>query len=62
MITKDSPEAAAQLIKSLTERVVDNVKKVIIGKDDAVRLMVIAVLSQGHVLLEDVPGLNRLYF
>jgi len=59
MITKDSPEAAAQLIKSLTERVVDNVKKVIIGKDDAVRLMVIAVLSQGHVLLEDVPGVGK---
>ncbi len=47
------------MIQSLAERVVSNVKLVIIGKDDAVRLTLIAVLSQGHILIEDVPGVGK---
>ncbi len=53
------PSAAVQMIQTLTERVVTNVKRVIVGKDDAVRLTLIAVLSQGHVLIEDVPGVGK---
>jgi MoxR-like ATPase len=41
------------------ERVVSNVGQVIIGKDDAVRLAVVALLSRGHVLVEDVPGVGK---
>lgn len=47
------------MIQTLTERVVANVKRVIVGKDDAVRLTLIAVLAQGHVLIEDVPGVGK---
>ena len=36
-----------------------NIRKVIIGKDDAVDLAVIGLLCQGHVLIEDVPGVGK---
>ena len=36
-----------------------NVRKVIVGKDDAVDLAVIGLLCQGHVLIEDVPGVGK---
>ena len=38
---------------------VDNITRVIIGKDDIVRLVVAAVISRGHVLLEDKPGVGK---
>ncbi len=37
----------------------DNVGKVVIGKQDAVELLLVALLSEGHVLLEDVPGVGK---
>ena len=43
----------------IADRIIDNVKKVIIGKDDAIRLGVIALMCQGHVLIEDVPGVGK---
>ena len=41
------------------ERITRNVGRVIIGKDDAVRLAMVALLSRGHVLVEDVPGVGK---
>lgn len=49
-------------IRELSEsaaRVMDNVERVIVGKQDAVRLTLIAVLCGGHVLIEDVPGVGK---
>ena len=43
----------------VAERIIDNVNKVIVGKDNAVRLGVIALICQGHVLIEDVPGVGK---
>ena len=37
----------------------ENVGKVIVGKDNTVELMVIALIASGHVLLEDVPGTGK---
>jgi MoxR-like ATPase len=37
----------------------ENVAQVIIGKDEAVELMLVALLCDGHVLLEDVPGIGK---
>lgn len=37
----------------------DNVGKVIVGKQDAVQLLLIALLCRGHVLIEDVPGVGK---
>jgi MoxR-like ATPase len=46
-------------ISDAAERIMSNVERVIIGKRDAVRLMLIAVLCHGHVLIEDVPGVGK---
>lgn len=43
----------------LAERVVENVKKVIIGKQREVELALVAVICQGHLLVEDVPGVGK---
>ncbi|MFC1935530.1 AAA family ATPase [Chloroflexota bacterium] len=45
--------------RAVAERIIDNVKKVIVGKDGAIRLGVIALMCQGHVLIEDVPGVGK---
>ncbi|UKS26740.1 MoxR family ATPase [Paenibacillus sp. HWE-109] len=46
-------------IKRIASLIQDNVSKVIVGKDDTVELMVIALIASGHVLLEDVPGTGK---
>ncbi len=43
----------------ITENVIREVKKVIIGKDDVIEKIWISILAQGHVLLEDVPGVGK---
>ena len=45
--------------KIIAERIIANVEKVIIGKEAEVRLALIALLCQGHVLIEDVPGVGK---
>jgi MoxR-like ATPase len=40
-------------------KIIENVEKVIIGKREAVQTTVIALLCQGHVLIEDVPGVGK---
>jgi MoxR-like ATPase len=46
-------------IRSVAEQVLANVEKVIVGKRDEVELALIALLCQGHVLIEDVPGVGK---
>ncbi len=41
------------------QRVVDNVSRVVVGKKGAVDLLLVALLAEGHVLIEDVPGLGK---
>lgn len=43
----------------LKNKIVENVSKVIIGKEDVITLLLTALLSDGHVLLEDVPGTGK---
>ncbi|MBI2171082.1 MAG: MoxR family ATPase [Chloroflexi bacterium] len=45
--------------RDVAQRILDNVNKVILGKGDAVRLGVIALICQGHALIEDVPGVGK---
>ncbi|SHJ16475.1 AAA family ATPase [Lutispora thermophila] len=40
-------------------KVVDNVSKVIVGKEDVIELIIVSFICGGHVLLEDVPGLGK---
>ncbi len=46
-------------IKAVAERLVTNVEKVIVGKTAEVQLTVIGLLCQGHLLIEDVPGVGK---
>jgi len=48
-----------QDVQAIAQKIADNVEKVIVGKHDAVQLTVIALLCQGHVLIEDVPGTGK---
>lgn len=41
------------------ERLTENLGQVIVGKSDAIRLVLVALLSGGHTLLEDVPGVGK---
>ena len=52
----DSDLSKAQ---QLAEKIVENVEKVIVGKTEAVQLAVIALVSQGHLLIEDIPGVGK---
>ena len=40
-------------------QVVENIQKVIVGKEEPIRLMLTALLCRGHVLIEDVPGVGK---
>ncbi len=46
-------------IKEFGESVAGNLEKVIVGKRQSIELIVIGLLCQGHVLIEDVPGVGK---
>lgn len=48
-----------QSIADFSARIADNVDRVIVGKRDVTNLVLVALLCQGHVLLEDVPGVGK---
>lgn len=48
-----------QDIQEFAGRIVDNVERVIVGKRQAVQLTVLGLLCQGHMLIEDVPGVGK---
>lgn len=41
------------------DRLVANIEKVIVGKREAVKLLTIGLLTNGHILIEDIPGLGK---
>ena len=43
----------------LVERIRNNIRKVIIGKDNVIDLLLISLLCSGHVLIEDIPGMGK---
>jgi MoxR-like ATPase len=48
-----------EVVRSLSERVIDNVERVIVGKRREVQMTLIALLCEGHLLIEDVPGVGK---
>jgi len=46
-------------IQDFAARVINNVEQVIIGKREAIELLLVALLCEGHVLIEDVPGVGK---
>jgi MoxR-like ATPase len=45
--------------QQLASKIVENVEKVMVGKTESVKLAVIALISQGHLLIEDTPGVGK---
>lgn len=45
--------------RSLPSRLVDNIEKVIIGKREPIELAVVCLLSEGHLLIDDIPGVGK---
>jgi MoxR-like ATPase len=45
--------------RQLAEKIVRNIEKVMVGKPEAVQLAVIALISRGHLLIEDAPGVGK---
>ena len=54
-----NPRVKVEPIRELADRVRGNVERVILGNHHEVELALIALLSQGHVLIEDVPGTGK---
>ncbi len=45
--------------KELFNAVRENIRRIIVGKDDVIELILVALLCEGHVLIEDVPGVGK---
>jgi len=52
-------DKSADQIRELGSKVKENVSRVIVGKGEVVELAIIALLCEGHLLLEDVPGIGK---
>ncbi len=46
-------------VQSVSQAILQNVERVIIGKREAVELAILGLLCQGHLLIEDVPGVGK---
>ncbi len=46
-------------VQQVAEKIIDNVEKVIFGKRSVIEMTVIGLLCQGHLLIEDVPGVGK---
>ena len=46
-------------IQDFAAKITNNVEKVIIGKAEAIELLMVALLCDGHILIEDVPGVGK---
>jgi MoxR-like ATPase len=54
-VAMDAPAEVGRLARAIQQQV----GRVIVGKDAVVELLLVALLSEGHVLLEDVPGIGK---
>ena len=57
-MTKDPIQAAKEL-RITANKVIANLEKVILGKRNQINLVLAAYLAEGHILLEDVPGVAK---
>lgn len=56
---KNQLEQSMNTVQSFSEKVIANIEQVIVGKLETVELTVIGLLCQGHLLIEDVPGVGK---
>ena len=55
----DTAPAGLDDLQSSARRITDNIEQVIEGKPDVVRLALVVLLAEGHLLIEDVPGVGK---
>ena len=48
-----------QKVEQYSKALLENISKVIVGKEEVVKLLITALLADGHVILEDVPGTGK---
>jgi MoxR-like ATPase len=48
-----------KVVSELGQRITENIERVIVGKPEAIRLTLLGLLAQGHILIEDVPGTGK---
>jgi MoxR-like ATPase len=58
----ESIEHEVSMIAEVAERLRENIQQVMVGVDQAINLGLVAVLCEGHVLIEDVPGIGKTTF
>lgn len=56
---KVTPEVDVRRIKEAADRLLDNVSQVVVGRRETVELALVALLCEGHLLIEDVPGTGK---
>jgi len=57
--TTETAATSIEELLSLSNRLMQNVGLVVLGKPEVIRLAVVALLAEGHVLIEDVPGVGK---
>ena len=51
--------ADVSTVRTAADRFTDNVSRVIVGKEDVIQLCFVSLLCEGHILVEDVPGIGK---
>jgi len=59
IVTGRAPTDQVNLVKEAAYQFINNVSKVIVGKRDITELVLVALLCEGNVLMEDVPGVGK---
>ncbi|HIJ37034.1 MAG TPA: AAA domain-containing protein, partial [Deltaproteobacteria bacterium] len=44
---------------NVCKKIMENISRVVVGKQDSIELLLVALLGDGHVLIEDVPGVGK---
>ena len=57
--TRRTDSVASNIVQSVAERIAQSVGQVIIGKRNEIRLTVLGLIAQGHILIEDIPGVGK---
>jgi MoxR-like ATPase len=59
MEAKVTDNVSIEAIKPFAERLITNLERVIVGKRQTLELVLVGLLCQGHILIEDVPGVGK---
>jgi len=54
---KETPDVSR--VEEAAEKLINNIGKVIVGKRETMKLVMVALLSEGHLFIEDVPGIGK---